>query len=129
MKLSDETHLGITGVVDMHTCTQNPKDYDYNDLFQLLLNTVKHGFFVANFAFFFFKREKYMIAKMLMLIFYSFRPFSRILGFLGYLLSSVVSAFCRFAKNPCRENLYSAKREQFMRTKNPCFTIPSGPVL
>ena len=38
--------------------------------------------------------------------------------FFWYLLSSV-----EFAKNPCREHLYSAKREQFMRTKNPCFTV------
>ena len=30
---------------------------------------------------------------------------------------------CPFAKNPCRENLYSAKREQFMSAKNPCFTV------
>ena len=26
-------------------------------------------------------------------------------------------------KNPCRENLYLAKREQFMCVKNPCFTV------
>ena len=30
---------------------------------------------------------------------------------------------CPFAKNPCRENRYSAKREQFMCAKNPCFTV------
>ena len=31
-------------------------------------------------------------------------------------------AICPFVKNPCRENLYSAKREQFMCAKYPCFT-------
>ena len=30
---------------------------------------------------------------------------------------------CPFSKNPSRENLYSAKREQFMCAKNPCFTV------
>ena len=30
---------------------------------------------------------------------------------------------CTFAKNPCGENLYSAKREQFMCVKNPCFAV------
>ena len=30
---------------------------------------------------------------------------------------------CPFTKNPCRENLDSAKHEQFMCTKNPCFTV------
>ena len=30
---------------------------------------------------------------------------------------------CPFEKNPCRENLYSAKCEQFMCAKNPCFTV------
>ena len=29
---------------------------------------------------------------------------------------------CPFAKNPCRENLYSAKREQFICAKNSCLT-------
>ena len=27
------------------------------------------------------------------------------------------------AKNPCRENFYSAKREQFICAENPCFTV------
>ena len=31
---------------------------------------------------------------------------------------------CPIAKNLCRENLFSAKLEQFMCTKNPCFTVP-----
>ena len=38
---------------------------------------------------------------------------------------------CPFAKNPCRENLYSAKREQFMCTKNPCLLfvfLQLGPI-
>ena len=34
---------------------------------------------------------------------------------------------CSFVKNPCRENLYSAKCEQFMCAKNPCFTVAIFP--
>ena len=30
---------------------------------------------------------------------------------------------CPFAKNPCRKNLYSPNREQFMCAKNTCFTV------
>ena len=30
---------------------------------------------------------------------------------------------CPFAKNPCRENIFSPKHKQFMCAKNPCFTV------
>ena len=30
---------------------------------------------------------------------------------------------CPFVKNACHENIYSAKCEQFMCAKNPCFTV------
>ena len=35
----------------------------------------------------------------------------------------IMHDICPIAKNPCRKNFYSAKREQLMCAKNPCFTV------
>ena len=54
---------------------------------------------------------------------YSWRTFFSYHTYIYIIYIYIMHDICPIAKNPCRENLYSAKRKQFMCAKNPCFTV------